>query len=167
VDVAGAVGPAPSEARAGTGDGSLVVWSARTPADVDVNLAEWRWNNDFGRNEFLYEPAHSDYTIYKPTGEVVEHVRNSHDVDDPAPTRVMLPAGTYKVEAEALDCQSERIQALMTVVIEPGQTTAAYLDGDWKPQGGPEGTELARLPCGRPVGWLAPEAAYSTAQASR
>src|ERR1035437_8011664 len=50
------VGPGPLAGSPGRGDGSLVIYSARAPADVDVNIAEWRYNNDFGRNDFLYEP---------------------------------------------------------------------------------------------------------------
>src|SRR5664280_1092219 len=48
------VGPGPLAGSPGTGDGSLVIYSARAPADIDVNVAEWRYNNDFGRNDFLY-----------------------------------------------------------------------------------------------------------------
>src|ERR1035437_9329581 len=64
------VGPAPTGTAQEEGDGSLVIYSARKPADVDVNMAEWRYNNDFGKNDFLYEPAHTDYTIYAQNGEV-------------------------------------------------------------------------------------------------
>jgi hypothetical protein len=158
------VGPAPSQASPGKADGSLAIYSARTPAGVDANMAEWRWNNDFGKNEFLYEPAHSDYTIYTRNGEVFKHVRNARDQSDGAPRLVLLPAGVYKVEAEAVDCSLERVKVLMTVVIKPGQTTLAYLQGDWNPPGQYHETELARLPCGRPIGWRAPEAGYASAQ---
>ena len=58
-----------------------MIYSARTPADVDVNMAEWRYNNDFGKNEFLYEPAHTDYTIYARNGEVFKHVRNARSIE--------------------------------------------------------------------------------------
>jgi hypothetical protein len=158
------LGPAPTVASQGEGDGSLAIYSAPTPADVDLNLAEWRWNNDFGKNEFLYGPAHSDYTLYAQNGEVFKHVRNARDPSDEAPTLVMLPAGSYRVEAEAINCNSDRVKVLMTVVIKPGQTTLAYLQGDWNPQGQYNETELARLPCGRAIGWRAPEAGYASAQ---
>jgi hypothetical protein len=142
----------------------LAIYSARTPADVDPNMADWRWNNDFGKNDFLYEPAHSDYTIYTQNGEVFKHVRNARDRSDGTPRLVMLPAGAYKVEAEAIDCSSERVKVLMTVVIKPGQTTLAHLQGDWNPPGQYNETELARLPCGRAIGWRVPEAGYASAQ---
>ena len=157
VVVADPVGPGPIGAPPGTGDGSLVIYSARALADVDVNVAEWRRNNDFGRNEFLYEPAHSDYVIYAGNGEVVEHVRNARSANDDTPTVVSLPAGTYRVEAEGVNCDSSRVKVVMTVVIKPGQMTLAHLEGGWDPMGQHAATELAKLPCGRVIGWREPE----------
>lgn len=157
------VGPAPTGVAQVTGDGSLAIYSARTQASVDVNAAEWRYNNDFGKNEFLYEPAHTDYTIYTQNGEVFKHVRNARDPNDQTPTLVTLPAGSYKVEAEALSCDSSRVNVLMPVVIKPGQATIAHLEGDWNPPGQYSETELATLPCGRIIGWRAPETGFASA----
>lgn len=165
VVVAEPVGPGPAGGANGTGQGALVIYSARAPADVDINMAEWRWNNDFGRNEFLYEPAHSDYTIYAQNGEVFKRVRNARNANDDTPTVVALPAGAYKVEAEAVNCDKDRVKVLMTVVIEPGQTTLANLEGGWKPMGQYQETQVAKLPCGRAIGWRAPEAGYAVSQA--
>jgi hypothetical protein len=151
------VGPGPIAGAQGMGDGSLVIYSARTPANVDVYMADWRYNNDFGKNEFLNEAAHSDYTIYAQNGEVFQHVRNARNANDDAPTLVSLPAGSYKVEAEAINCDSIRVKVLMTVVIKPGQATLANLEGGWNPAGEAMGTQLAKLPCGRAIGWRAPE----------
>jgi hypothetical protein len=158
------VGPGPTEGLHGTGEGSLVIYSARAPADVDVYTAEWRWNNDFGKNEFLYEPAHSDYTIYAQNGEVLKHVRNARSPNDETPTVVALPAGSYKVEAKAVNCDSDRVKGLMTVVIQPGQTTLANLEGGWTPTSQYQETQVAKLPCGRAIGWRAPEAGYASVQ---
>ena len=135
VVVAEPVGPAPMGEAQVTGDGSLAIYSARTQANVDVNAAEWRYNNDFGKNEFLYEPAHTDYTIYTRNGDVFRHVRNARDPNDQTPTLVALPAGSYKVEAVALSCDSSRVNVLMPVVIKPGQATIAHLEGGWNPPG--------------------------------
>ena len=157
------LGPAPNSVAPGKGEGSLAIYSARARADVDLNMAEWRWNNDFGKNEFLYEPAHSDYIIYTQGGEVFKHVRNSRDQDDDTPTLVTLPAGSYQVEAEAIDCHSDRVKVLLTVVIAPGQTTRAHLEGGWNPPVA-SGTELARLPCGRAIGWRAEASGYASAR---
>jgi hypothetical protein len=166
VVVVESVGPGPMAGSQGMGDGSLVIYSARTPANIDVNTETWGWNNDFGRNEFLYEPAHTDYTIYAQSGELFKHVRNARSMNDDTPTLVMLPAGSYKVEAEAMDCDSSPVKVLMTVVINPGQTTMAHLEGGWNPGGQDKQIELARLPCGRAIGWRAPEAGFASSQAS-
>ena len=160
------VGPGPVAGSQAAGDGSLVIYSARMPADVDVNMAEWRFNNDFGKNAFMSEPAHTDYTIYAQNGEVFKHVRNARSVNDETPSVVTLPVGSYKVEAEAVNCDSVPVRVLMTVVIKPGQTTMAHLEGGWNPLSQDSGIELARLPCGRAIGWRAPEAGFATSQAS-
>ena|ERR1035437_1194764 len=129
------VGPGPMAGSQGMGDGSLVIYSARTPANVDVNTETWLQNNDFGKNEFLNEPAHTDYIIYAQNGEVLQHVRNARNVSDDMPTLVSLPSGSYKVEAQGMDCDSSRVKVLMTVVIKSGQTKMAYLEGGWNPGG--------------------------------
>jgi hypothetical protein len=144
----------------------MVIYSARTPADVDVYMAEWRWDNDFGKNAFLYESAHSDYTIYTRDGAVFKHVRNARDPNDETPTVVTLPAGSYKVEAEGVNCDANRVKVLMAVVIKPGQTTLAHLDGDWNPVGQFKENEFATLPCGQVIGWRAPEAGFAGLQAA-
>ena len=150
------VGPAPTVGTAGSGEGSLLVYSARTPALVDVNLEEWRLNNDFGRNEFMSAPSHSGYTIYGRNGEVVERVGNARGMGDQMPSVVKLPAGAYKVEAQALNCDGNRVPVIIPVVIKAGQTTVAHLEGGWHPAGF-SNTEVAKLPCGRPIGWRASE----------
>ena len=111
------VGPAPTGVAQGMGDGSLVIYSARRSADLDVNVVEWRENNDFGKNEFLCEPAHTAYTIYGSNGEVFQHVRNALDLTDDSPTVVTLPPGSYKVEAEAVDCDGNPVRVLIPVLI--------------------------------------------------
>ena len=89
-------------------------------------------------------------------------MRNARDPNDDTPTVVALPAGSYKVEAEALNCDSSRVNVLMPVVIKPGQATIAHLEGDWNPPGQYQETELAKLPCGRVIGWRAPEAGFAS-----
>ena len=158
------VGPGPTEGSHSTGEGALVIYSARASANVDIITAEWRWNNDFGKNAFLYEPAHSDYTIYAQNGEVFKRVRNARNANDDTPTVVALPAGSYKVEAEAVNCDTDRVKVLMTVVIQPGQTTLANLEGGWSPMGQFQETQVAKLPCGRAIGWRAPEAGFAVNQ---
>jgi hypothetical protein len=157
VTVVDPVGPAPSTDASASGDGLLLVYSARIPAYVDMNIQEWRWNNDFGKNEFMSEPAHTGYSVYTKTGELVERVRNARDLSDETPSLVALHPGTYRVEADAFNCDGSRITVLLPVVIKAGQRTVAHLEGGWSPAGF-EDTELARLPCGRAIGWRAAEA---------
>jgi len=160
------VGPEPTGASPGLGDGSLVVYSARMPEYVDVNVMEWRENNDFGKNEFLGQAARTDYTIYTEADEVFQHVRNARDSSDGTPTPVMLPAGSYKVEAEGINCDGSRVAVTLQVLVKPGQTTIAHLDGNWNAPGEAPGTELAKLPCGRVIGWRASEPGFAVHQAS-
>jgi hypothetical protein len=141
----------------------LVIYSARTPADVDAYTAEWRWNNDFGRNDFLYERSHSGYTIYSLNGQVVKQVRNARSANDDSATLVTLPAGAYKVEAQGINCDSDRVNLLIPIVIKAGETTMAHLDGSWNALPGEREMELAKLPCGRVIGWRAPEAGFAAA----
>jgi len=144
-----------------SGDGSLVIYSARAQAVTDLNAEEWRWNNDFGKNEFLNKPAHTDYTIYTRTGEVFQHVRNAQDVNDETPTLVTLPAGAYRVEPEALNCDGNRVAVVIPVVVKGGQTTIAHLEGGWRPLDYKD-TEVAKLPCGRIIGWRAAEGEFAS-----
>jgi len=80
------------------------------------------------------------------------------------PAVVALPAGSYQVEADGINCSSDRVKVVMTVVIEPGQTTLANLEGGWSPSGQYSETQLAKLPCGRVVGWRAPDAGFAGVQ---
>ena len=163
VVVAEPVGPAPAGTDRAEGHGSMAIYSAHTLALVDVNEAEWRYNNDFGENRFLHQPAHTGYTIYTQDDELFRHVRNAHDPDDATPTLVSLPAGSYKVQAQAINCDSRRVNVLLSVVIQPGQTTVAHLDGPWTPPPGPyPSAEFATLPCGRIIGWRASQAGLAS-----
>jgi hypothetical protein len=155
------LGPGPAGGAPATGQGSLVIYSARTPANIDLNQVEWRWNNDFGRNAFLHESAHSDYTIYTQSGEVLKRVHNARDANDETPTVVTLPAGSYKVEADGINCDANRVKVVMVFVIKPGQTTMAHLEGGWNPGGQYQETEVAKLPCGRVIGLRAAETGYA------
>ncbi len=156
------IGPAPGQVTQQNGDGSLVIYSARARANPDVNTQEWLWNNDYGRNAFRYAPAHTAYTIYALDGKVLKQVPNARGPDDEMPTVVMLPAGAYRVKAEAIDSGGNRVEVLVPVVIKPGQTTLAYLEGGWKPKGTHTETELTRLPWGQPIGWRASEQGFAS-----
>jgi len=91
-------------------------------------------------------------------------VRNARSSNDDMPAVVALPAGSYQAEADGINCSSDRVKVVMTVVIEPGQTTLANLEGGWSPSGQYSETQLAKLPCGRVVGWRAPDAGFAGVQ---
>ncbi len=101
--VSEAVGPAPAARVAAPSGSALQVYTARVRAPMDLNEAEFERNNDYGRNDFLYEPAHTDYTIYTQNGKVLEQVKNARNYEDPQPALVSLPPGTYKIQARARD----------------------------------------------------------------
>lgn len=148
------VGPAPSLADTGSGEGLLLVYSAQRPAFVDVARDGYANGSTPGRGGSRYEAAHTGYTVYSKTGEVIREVPNATDREDGTPAIVGLPAGTYRVEAEAINCDRSRITVVMPVVIRAGQTTEAHLEEGWHPMGA-DNTELAKLPCGRAIGFRA------------
>ena len=148
------IGPSPAVTSVSGGDGYLQVYSAQKMAGVDANMEEWRWNNDYGRNAFEYEPAHTDYTIYGQAGGVIEQVRNSRDPADGTPTLVPLPPGRYEIQAEARDA-SGTVEVKVPVVVQVGKTTRAHLEGGWKPRHRYSDNEVVRLPDGEIAGWLA------------
>lgn len=145
-------GPAPTGRPQAGKEGSLQVFSARQSAYIDLNEAVFRENNDFGKNDFLYTPAHTDYSIYTQGGRFVEHVRNSRDQNDSEPTLVRLPAGLYEVKAEA-EVGGSSASVLLPVKISAGLDTMAHLQGDWKPGVRAPESELVRLPDGQIIGW--------------
>jgi len=117
------VGPAPVERGKAPGSSSLQVYSARVRAPIDPYKEEFLWNNDFGKNDFLYEAAHSDYTIYTQDGKLLKDVRNARDSNDNQPAVVPLPPGNYEFKAET------RGLGVVTVpvVVEAGKLTMVNL----------------------------------------
>jgi hypothetical protein len=156
------LGPGPAQPSQPGGDGSVVLYTAPQPADVDINTLTWLENNDYGRNAFLVQQAHSDYTIYTSDGQLFKRVANSSGADGKAPAVVELPPSTYRIESEAIDCNATRVPVLLTVVVRPGQTTLANLDGTWTPEVAQGHPLLARLPCGRPIGYSANDNGLAT-----
>ncbi len=123
------VGPAPTEHANTAGACSLEVYSARVRAPIDPNKEEFLWNNDFGRNDFLYEPAHTDYTIYTQDGKVFQHVKNARNYEDSQPAVVNLPPGTYRIHTRARDFGWVNVP----VVIEPGKLTVVDVQREPNP----------------------------------
>jgi hypothetical protein len=147
------VGPSQRIAPGTATGGSLVVYSARRPASVNLNAEAFLWNNDQGRNEFMYEPAHTDFIIYGSDGAVFQRVRNAGREDGENPTLVSLPTGAYLVEAEAEASATATMTVSVPVVVEPGQTTTVHLEPTWqRPADSREPGNVVRLYDGRIIG---------------
>ncbi len=81
----------------------------------------------------------------------MQKVKNSRGVNDPTPTVVSLPAGSYTIKAEARD------EGLVTVpvVVRSGQTTTVNLQRSWSlPDSKSHRDEFVWFD-GRAVGWRA------------
>ncbi len=148
------IGPAPTVRPQNGGDGYLQVYSARKKADIDLNMEERLWDNDFGKNEFQYDPVHTDYTIYSQGGGFIKQVRNARNPNDPEPVLVSLPPGLYEIQAQA-ENSAGTVEVRVPVVIQAGRTTVAHLMGGWKPHHHYTDNEVVRLPDGEIAGWLA------------
>ncbi len=127
---------------------------------MDVNAQVFLANNDFGRNDFLHETAHTDYDIYGPDGNLFKHVRNARGLNDGTPTAVHLPPGDYTIEAEAeQEGGVAALSVVVPVVIEGGLVTNVHLEPSGtmgEPARG--GDDFVRLPDGRVIGCKAQEA---------
>jgi hypothetical protein len=155
--VSGPIGPAPTERAKAASGSSLQVYSARVRATVDANMEEFFYDDDFGKNDFLYERAHSDYTICSRDGKVLQHVRNARDLNDPKPAVVPLPPGPYEVKARARDFGLVTIP----VVIEAGKLTMVNLQRGQNPV--VESVARTNAVClggNLIVGWRAPSSAW-------
>jgi hypothetical protein len=147
-----AVGPAPTEHAQATGKSTLEVYTARVRAPVDLNREVFEWNNDFGKNDFLYEAAHSDYTILSADGKVLQQVRNARGPSDFQPAVVSLAPGTYKIRAKARDYG----EVTIPVVIEAARLTSVNLERYRSPvSDSVPRTDLVLLGRDRVVGWKA------------
>jgi len=133
-------------------DGSLRVYSARARANVDVHMEGWLWNNDYGKNEFLYAPAHSSYTVAVGDGGL-RSVANARSLNDENPVLVRLKHGHYTVEAEAEEPGGRSLTVVVPLAVEAGQTTTVHLEPGWKPSGEAlDPSRLVRLADGRIIG---------------
>ena len=135
------VGPAPVQSLAGNSTkGALLVYSAYE-VNADFNARDPR------------RPEYSDYRIYTADGNLQSRVHNGSGTILQRPQRVELPAGTYRVAAQANG------YGLVTVpvVIEAGRDTVLHLEGgaSWPAHSGFNRTNAVRLPDGEIVGWKA------------
>jgi hypothetical protein len=146
------VGPAPTASRPAALGSALQVYSARMRLPVDLNREEFVSNNDFGKNDFPYEPGHTDYTICSQDGKALQEVRNARDPSDPEPAMVPLAPGTYRIEALARGFGTVSVP----VVIEPGKLTSVNLQSCRKPiSDSVPRMDMVLLGNSRVVGWKA------------
>ena len=147
------VGPAPSLAPANGSVGFLQVYSARERVPTDINAEEFMWNNDFGRNDFLYGAAHTAYSLYSPGGQLLMQVSNARGMNDADPTLVNLAPGDYQVKAEASDDSGAISTVMVPVCVQAGLTTLVRLDGQWTVRTTGADDRWVRLADGSVVGW--------------
>lgn len=153
------IGPAQHIAPQNGTEGTLQVYTARKQADVDVNKMEFLWNNDFGKNEFIYEPAHTDYTIYGADGKVIQKVRNASGKRVEVPSTVSLAPGSYTIQAEAELPGVITKTVQISVVIEPGEATLVNLQPSWvRPVAPAISGNVVRFADGRVIGVRATKA---------
>ncbi len=151
------VGPPPSASSTGLNLGCLRVYSARTPAHLDPEMAERLWDEDVGANDFSYGPGYTDYSVYSATGRLLERIHNATE-PNAQPALVTLTPGFYRVNAREQTQAGGTMNVTVPVEVAPGKCTVLHLEGDWRPSGHYGASEVVRLPDGRIAGWRAPGA---------
>lgn len=133
------VGPDPtSPINAAATTGTLLVYSA-----FEVNA-------DFNRRD-SHRPEYSDYRILTADGKLQQRIHNNSGTILQRPKQVDLPAGKYRIIAQANGYGSVTVP----VVIEAGQNTILHLEGGfrWPNQRAFDQANAVRLPDGEIVGW--------------
>jgi hypothetical protein len=96
------------EHRTGSADGYLLVYSA---------------TDEFSDGDLIFN-AHSSYSIHTTDGKLFKNVENHMSRSDEIPELVMLPPGSYTVEARSANNGYVRV----LVQIKPGRQTIVDLD---------------------------------------
>ncbi len=130
-----AVGPQANRGGHRAGNGTLVVYSSVEPSP-------------FVENPFFYH-----YTYYKvcdASGRPIKEVPSTKEDIDPAPARVGLTPGAYRILAHSPKYGIVSVP----VVIQEGRTTSVYLDGTARSEmNSVTSTGTVTLPDGEFVGW--------------
>jgi hypothetical protein len=133
------VGPAPAAtANPSEVNGTLTVYSA------------FQTSADFNQRD-PYRREYSDYKILRPDGSLLQQVHNSSGSILQRPQALTLPAGVYRVVAQA----NSYGEVVVPVVIVGGQSTTVHLEGGfrWPNQGEFNQANAVQLPDGEVVGW--------------
>ena len=145
------IGPAPFDRAVVPNEGFLQVFSANEQALGHLTSSDF-----YEKEEVSYELAHTDYTIYKTSGELLKKVRNAQNLNDATPALVSLSAGQFKVVAKAQTGDGWTITYDVHVMIKTGHKTVVHLEPDWKPSEQLDAkSALVRGHDGRIIGWLA------------
>jgi len=147
------VGPTPSATAQNTTEGFLQVYSARERVPTNINGEEFVWNNDYGRNDFLYASAHTGYSLYRSDGQLLQQVPNATGMNDAQPTLLKLSPGAYQVKASAEDFNGVDATVMVPVCVEPGLTTVVHLDDQLNARTTGVESQWVRLANGSIVGW--------------
>ena len=134
------VGPRSIQSTASNDRGTLVVFSA-----YDVTAA--------GVGDYEHRHHYSDYKIFSPDGKLLQIVHNDSNTVLREATPVKLPAGLYRVVAQA----NGYGVVTVPVVIEKGEVTTVHLEGGgpWKNKIAHDQAGVVRLPDGQIVGYRA------------
>lgn len=133
------VGPDPtSTVNAVATTGTLLVYSAYV-VNADFNVRD------------PHRPQYTDYWIYTADGKLQQRIYNNSGTILQRPKEVELPAGTYRIVAEANGFGVVTVP----VTIVAGQDTILHLEGGdrWPNPGAFNQVNAVRLPDGQVVGW--------------
>jgi hypothetical protein len=135
------VGPAPQISGTGV-TGTLVVFSAYAVTSPGVG-------------DFEHRHHYSDYEILSEDGNILQTVHNDRGTVMKEVSRVQLPAGKYRIVANANGYGT----VIVPVVIATNQTTLLHLEGgySWPSDAALNQANSVRLPDGEIVGWRASE----------
>ncbi len=134
------VGPSPPQPAPGGPKGTLVVYSAYDP------------NSDFNDTEYLRQ--YTDYRILSEEGKLLQTVHNSNGFVVEGPAEVELPAGKYRIIAQA---NGYKKNVIVPVVVLADRLTTVHLEGEaaWPANAALLQSNPVRLPNGEIVGWPA------------
>lgn len=134
------VGPSPTSVAGNNGEGSLVVYTA-----YDVNAP--------GLGDYEHRHHYTDYKILTDDGKLRQTVHNDIGTSVRQAAQVNLPAGTYRVVANANGYGTVTVP----VVIGPNRLTVVHLEGgaSWPDMNTDNQASAVRLPDGEIVGWRA------------
>lgn len=97
-----------------------------------------------------YAYPHTGYTIYDQDGKTFKYIRNHIGRMDSVPTVVPVPAGQYRIKAEAEDYGD----VTFPIEVKPGNVDVVHLEKDLEhPQARYDESQLIRSPDGKIVGW--------------